>query len=146
MQEESTTTAAAVDVRLAVSNTPRRATAPHVPSLGPQTLRHRDPTRGWICSLLVMLVRRHTAPVCTADQRLVRGRRWDHYRGSRVLLHVMYASHSLLELISVLLPGAPDLRCDALDLDLSASTITFEVTQRSPRRAVRSVSSRLGAP
>ena len=44
----------------------------------------------------------------------------------------MYASHSLLELISVLLPGAPDLRCDALDLDLFASTITFEVTSTQP--------------
>ena len=40
----------------------------------------------------------------------------------------MHTSHTLLDLINFLLPGAPDLRCDALDLDLFAATITLVVT------------------
>lgn len=40
----------------------------------------------------------------------------------------MNTSHSLLDVISLLLPGAPDLRCDSLDIDLFASTMTFVVT------------------
>jgi transposase len=48
---------------------------------------------------------------------------------------MMYASHSLLELITFLLPGAPDLRCDALDLDLIASTMTLAVTSTQAHSA-----------
>ncbi len=41
---------------------------------------------------------------------------------------MMDTTHSVLDLVSFLLPGAPDLRCDALDIDLCAATITVAVT------------------
>ncbi len=43
------------------------------------------------------------------------------------------ASHAFLELIEFLLPNGPDLRCDALDLDLGAATITLVVTSTQAR-------------
>jgi transposase len=40
----------------------------------------------------------------------------------------MYTSHSLLDLMGLLLPNAPDLRVDVLDIDLFTPTVTVIVT------------------
>lgn len=50
-----------------------------------------------------------------------------------VFLQMIDASHAFLELIAFLLASGPDLRCDALDLDLGAATITLVVTSTQAR-------------